>query len=78
MISLDRSAPAMVKQIRCPTCGRRQCDAFLTGDSFLVIVCRCKAKFRVDPKEVLMITAAASVSRSFDGRNYNSFGLMIR
>jgi len=79
MIGLDSQAKTvLLKQIRCPTCGRRQCDAFLTGESFLVIQCRCHAKFRVDPKETFLITAAASVTRSFDGRNYNSFGFLMK
>jgi hypothetical protein len=77
-MGLDMHANNMLI-IRCPNCHRRQCDAFLTGDSFLVIVCRCHAKFRVDKDEVFPITMAASVTRSFDGRNYDStFGLAIR
>ena len=80
MSVLDNQArTVLMKQVRCPSCGRRQCDAFLSGESFLIVQCRCKAKYRVDSHETFMITVAASVSRTFDGRNYDSsFGLALR
>jgi hypothetical protein len=65
-------------QVRCPTCRQRHVDAWLTGDSFVVVQCRCKTKFRTDQKETFVITTAASVSRTFDGRTYEGFGLAIR
>ena len=78
MISLDKPISPMLKEIRCPNCRQRACDAFLTGQSFLVVQCRCKTKFRIDDKELFVITNAASVSRTFDGKNYEGFGLAIR
>ena len=78
MISLDKPFSPVVKDIRCPSCGRWQVKAFLTGESFIVMTCRCKTKFRVDQKELFVITTAASVSRTFDGRSYEGFGLAIR
>lgn len=74
---LDTQPQPMVEQIRCPTCHKRHADGFLQGMSFLVFQCRCKTKFRVDALEVFVITTAASVSRTFDGRTYN-FGLARR
>lgn len=65
-------------QVRCPTCRERHCDMFLEGKSVAVFKCRCRTKFRVDAKETFIITTAASVSRTFDGRTYDGFGLVIR
>ena len=53
-------------------------DAFLIGGAFVVVQCRCKTKYRVDQHETFVITTAASVSRTFDGRHYDGFGLVIR
>ena len=76
MIRLDKPPAPVI--VRCPRCGHRQFDAFLTGESFVVMQCACKAKFRVDANELFVITTAASVSRTFDGRTYEGLGLAIR
>ena len=68
----------ILQEIRCPTCHHRQCDAWLEGLSCVVVVCRCRTKYRTDAQETLVITAAASVSRTFDGRRYDGFGLATR
>jgi hypothetical protein len=79
-MGLDSLAQTMhtLVQVRCPKCRQRHFDAYLTGDSFAVVQCRCKTKFRIDPKETFIITTAASVSRTFDGRRYDSFGLLTQ
>jgi len=68
----------VMQEVRCPSCRRRHLDAFLEGPSFVVVKCECHTKFRTDRTETFVITTAASVSRTFDGRNYDSFGLAIR
>jgi len=77
MNPLDMTPRSML-QVRCPTCHERHLDAYLTGSSFVVVKCRCRTKFRTDQQETLIITTAASVSRTFDGRTYDGFGLVIR
>ena len=78
MIPLDTPQGPVLQDIRCPSCGRWQVKAYLMGASFLVLTCRCKTKFRVDASELFVITTAASVSRTFDGRRYEGFGLATR
>ena len=77
-MGLDTLGQDVLLQVRCPTCHQRHFDAYLTGASFAVVQCRCKTKFRIDSQETFIITHAASVSRTFDGRSYDSFGLATR
>ena len=72
------TVPKPMLEVRCPTCRQRSMDAFLIGGAFVVVLCRCKTKYRVDQHETFVITTAASVSRTFDGRHYDGFGLVIR
>jgi hypothetical protein len=55
---------------RCPQCHRKQFVGQLFGGSWVEIQCRCKMKLFVTAQEVLVVTNAASVSRTFDGRVY--------
>ena len=77
-MGLDTLSQNVLLTIRCPTCHQRHFDAYLTGASFAVVQCRCKTKFRTDAHETFVITNAASVSRTFDGRSFDAFGLAIR
>lgn len=67
----------IMREVRCPHCDRLQFR--LMGEvQWLERKCRCKSTFVIQGSEVFIANGAATVTATFGGQRYESFGAALR